>query len=672
MHPLHNGSQVVARPPKKPTSGTRGYFTESGENNVPSYPGQDWFNDNIDEFMNALDAAGIVFDENSTQHLSQLFSLSLPSSLGNDVVVFPTTKPSLEVGDTLTLDITHVKIQGEVFELSSSILGEVSAIVLDSYSNPVSITVGSTTLFLITRPFYNAKKKNTENFGRLFDKIQKDDGSETIVINCRGDSLTYGEDTTVDPQPADSSPTPSGRSHTMTRASESYPVALGRFLRDVFENTIIVHNQGFSGDNTKSGWNDWNQDLNQDLTVIMYGTNDAAFGFSPYQDFDAFLFYYRKIIEREIFVFNSAVMLIAPPPQKQVNSNTRLLDAYRAAIFALANEYGCPVVDGAEVFRSADSTLFSDNVHFRTLGYQWLAASIYSRILSKPNRFSSVASGSNMSVRFPEEGIKANWSNWGIQTQKASQVTPPLTSFTGGYVVETSSYDEVVSFNFYCECDDLIAIPNIEVANAKVVVSLNQGLWQPQYTFDDRVVEIVGGDLTAKPASVYEVDALNETLVLNRNSISELALQNRMHIASRGWKTLSFKILSNGSSGSPRLTVGGVNFESYEVINLWDSIRYAVKAPSTPIGNYTPLYIGQEYLDTSVGVFTWYKSTGLSNTDWKILTSGPNDTTQSGNQNPIGNVTPRFLGDEYLDTSPGQYIWYKSTGLSNTDWKIIT
>ncbi len=73
MHPLKNGSQAETRPPKKPTQGNAGWFTESGENNAPSYPGQDWFNSNIAEFLNALSGAGITFDPNREDHLLRCF-----------------------------------------------------------------------------------------------------------------------------------------------------------------------------------------------------------------------------------------------------------------------------------------------------------------------------------------------------------------------------------------------------------------------------------------------------------------------------------------------------------------------------------------------------------------------------------------------------------------------
>ncbi|MGL4830782.1 MAG: hypothetical protein ACRCXG_15980, partial [Vibrio sp.] len=74
MHKLQNGSQVSARPPRKPLVGLGGYFSESNEQSAPSYPGQDWFNDCIDEFLNALAAAGLTYDHTRTDHLARMIS----------------------------------------------------------------------------------------------------------------------------------------------------------------------------------------------------------------------------------------------------------------------------------------------------------------------------------------------------------------------------------------------------------------------------------------------------------------------------------------------------------------------------------------------------------------------------------------------------------------------
>lgn len=75
MHKLQNGSQVQVRPPRKPLVGTAGYLSESNEQGAPSYPGQDWFNDCTDEFLNALAVGNIAYQHEQTDHLARLFML---------------------------------------------------------------------------------------------------------------------------------------------------------------------------------------------------------------------------------------------------------------------------------------------------------------------------------------------------------------------------------------------------------------------------------------------------------------------------------------------------------------------------------------------------------------------------------------------------------------------
>ncbi|EEO00313.1 tail fiber protein [Vibrio cholerae 12129(1)] len=74
MHKLQNGSQVSVRPQRKPLVGLGGYFSESNDQGAPSYPGQDWFNDCTDEFINALDEMDITYDQEQLDHLARAFA----------------------------------------------------------------------------------------------------------------------------------------------------------------------------------------------------------------------------------------------------------------------------------------------------------------------------------------------------------------------------------------------------------------------------------------------------------------------------------------------------------------------------------------------------------------------------------------------------------------------
>lgn len=456
------------------------------------------------------------------------------------------------------------------------------------------------------------------NLSKYAEKVARD--SDAITIVCRGDSLTYGEDTTVAPTPPDTTPTASGRVHNKTRAATTYPQALQGYLQQAFSSSINVINQGYSGDNTKLGWGDWDVNVNSDLTIIMYGTNDAAQGFSPYQSISDYIFYYKKIIAREL-VKGAAVILITPPPQKQYGANVRLLDAYREAVFNIGEQYGIPVLDGVEVFYGVDSTRFSDNVHFREEGYKYIAAKVFAFLLSKFNNPTKVKSGTNINVRSFETSMKLKDGAWGTQLNKPSMVSPPLASYTGGYVVETSQYGNKVFICFYADEDDLIFTPSIIVANSTLSIELDFGLPQSQYSLDDRVTEIINGDITAKPSATLNLNVKDNTLTINRNSSYDTQNSARIHIASRGWHVISMYINSNQSSGAPLLTIAGMSFLNYETQKLWDDRRFVRKQEQNPINNVVPRYIGEEYLDTTAGQFEWYKATGTTASSWKKITN---------------------------------------------------
>ncbi|EKH4437857.1 hypothetical protein O7X60_000258 [Escherichia coli] len=456
------------------------------------------------------------------------------------------------------------------------------------------------------------------NLSKYAEKVARD--SDAITIVCRGDSLTYGEDTTVAPTPPDTTPTASGRVHNKTRAATTYPQALQGYLQQAFSSSINVINQGYSGDNTKLGWGDWDVNVNSDLTIIMYGTNDAAQGFSPYQSISDYIFYYKKIIAREL-VNGAAVILITPPPQKQYGANVRLLDAYREAVFNIGEQYGIPVLDCVEVFYGIDSTRFSDNVHFREEGYKYLAAKVFAFLLSKFNNPTKVKSGTNINVRTFETSMKLKDGTWGTQLNKPSMVSPPLASYTGGYVVETSQYGNKVFICFYADEDDLIFTPSIIVANSTLSIELDFGLPQSQYSLDDRVVEIINGDITSKPSATLNLNVKDNTLSIDRNSSYDTQKSARIHIASRGWHVISMYINSNQSSGSPLLTIAGMSFLNYETQKLWDDRFFVRKQAQNPINNVVPRYIGEEYLDTTAGQFEWYKSIGLAAENWKKITN---------------------------------------------------
>ncbi|WP_323947173.1 SGNH/GDSL hydrolase family protein [Aeromonas caviae] len=511
--------------------------------------------------------------------------------------------------------------------------------------------------------------RNLVAAANFISKVQRDIG---VKIVCRGDSLTYGEASTTGTQPADATPTTSGRVHTKKRASQTYPQALQEILQGVFGGTITVINQGYSGDNTAMGLSDWNISVSADLTIMMYGTNDAASGFSPYQTISDFVRNYELIIMREIG-FGSAVVLMSPPEQKQITTNTRLLDGYRDAVRGLAKKYYLPYIDGSEVTRSFDSTVFDDNVHFKTQGYQKIAAAVAAFILSKlGDSYANAKNGSSFSVRFEESPIKHKLSEWGVQSAKSGQKSPPLTSFTGGYVIETNTYNSKVIIPFYADSDDVVVQPSFYLQNAQCIIEVDGAYGQMQYTLDDKNQPQVAA-ITDKPAASKSVSTVDSNKLFDRAAtpVSEQKLI-RIQVGQKGWHYLSMHIESNGSSGSPLLSIWGFSFFNYDTQDAMDKVRLVRIGAINPVGNVTPEYIGEEYLDTTSGEFNWYKATGLTSASWKLMTLATSNLVRSGAGNPNGSITPRFVGDEYLDTTAGLFAWYKATGTSNMSWKQIT
>ena len=65
-------------------------------------------------------------------------------------------------------------------------------------------------------------------------------------------------------------------------------------------------------------------------------------------------------------------------------------------------------------------------------------------------------------------------------------------------------------------------------------------------------------------------------------------------------------------------------------------------------------------------------ATPVGDAGWTLAILSATNLSRVGAITPIGNVLPRFIGDEYLDSSVGQDNWYKSINTTNTGWKILT
>lgn len=215
-------------------------------------------------------------------------------------------------------------------------------------------------------------------YGQFIQKVRT---GQPYTIACRGDSLTYGQDTTS----SDRTAPPAG--HSRDRAPVQYPSALSSHLGSA----ATVINQGYSGDWAKRSYERWDQSAGSDLTIIGLGINDSRADWSEYPgEIGPFIEWYEKIILREL-AWGSACMIMLPLRQRGTESAD--LGAYRAALRALSANYGIPVFDGAEALAGYGAEVFSDDTHLNAKGYKILGVRAAMALMDAA---SSYGAGGNM------------------------------------------------------------------------------------------------------------------------------------------------------------------------------------------------------------------------------------------------------------------------------------
>ena len=185
---------------------------------------------------------------------------------------------------------------------------------------------------------------------------------------AQGDSLTYGQDM--------DGPRRQGiNGSTVPRSGTPYPEALQARL-----GPVRMLNEGFPGDRSIDGLARWSRAPASDLTVLMYGTNDALSqggAVPPAQ--------YRQALERLIARRRgaaSAVVVVLPPPTDRLLANLRLA-AYRRAALQAAREGHAYALDPAPALRRVDHP-FADPVHLTPQGYAAIGALVAAHLRIAP------------------------------------------------------------------------------------------------------------------------------------------------------------------------------------------------------------------------------------------------------------------------------------------------
>ncbi|MCU5687086.1 GDSL-type esterase/lipase family protein [Bacillus cereus] len=396
------------------------------------------------------------------------------------------------------------------------------------------------------------REKQSYLYARFFRKLRL---KESVIIECPGDSLTYGYDmNSADRRPPSTNSIPDGSTHKTDRASKTYPESLDEFLDIVYEGRVQVINRGYSGDGVKQGYNRWIEPSGSHISINCYGTNDSREPGTGYPgDIKEFLKWYRKMIERQLD-WGSAVILMTPP-KNRYDANP---DSYENAVFLLGEEYGIPVIKTDEMIAGYSPAIYSDGTHFNGKGYTIWASRIAALFVGKgPKKIRHVSDGSTLLSREYIDNVVYNSgaymrSNAGYPTPNEVTDGQGIGAFIGPGGKAT--------WSFYLETDDMVVLPTAYLeGNNSLKLTLDFGVQQADVCID-YLYGYPGVNHTVFPASTVSWKVPND--FPHKGSVTSPYFfkwgQPMLTISGKGWHTITAELV-----GSDTVSVLGLSFFSY-------------------------------------------------------------------------------------------------------------
>lgn len=215
----------------------------------------------------------------------------------------------------------------------------------------------------------------------LSEVMAKTNTGGTLVINCYGDSMTYGFDTlstTGDLQPGING-------SSATRALYQYPEALAACMTKAGF-SVTANNYGFPGDTSENGRNRFPSAVYCDVAIVMFGHNDAKVtggvpAVTPERFKENIVYIVRREQKKGAFV-----ILLKPPRLKESNytganlDRQRYMRLYAETVGQIAEQMSIPCVDVDEIVRHRGAEIYSDPIHFNKYGYNewgWNLAALF-------------------------------------------------------------------------------------------------------------------------------------------------------------------------------------------------------------------------------------------------------------------------------------------------------
>lgn len=354
----------------------------------------------------------------------------------------------------------------------------------------------------------------------------------------------------------------------------------------VFDNKITITKKLFSGHTTKWAYEDYNAS-NSDFVILNFGINDAMGAHVPKEylgDMDAFLKYYRLVIEREI-IAGTAVILLTPVKQTLVvdaddKDDRVLIDVYEQAVENLAKEYSCPCINGNDMTRNFGIELSEDFTHFTADGNKSIGCRLVALFVGQsPLSPMIVSGGSYLGVHPQIDNVNIvsptvyDYTDISPNTSAAissGNLVFPIVRIGKGLQATISGGGKVI-WSFYCEHDGMVVIPSVYTESEGVGcrMRLDFGVVQPKWN------------------NYWNYIGTSTSIDRNYNEPSEVEIPNNKFSTVGNGKCYGMHMISNSSQPVLKITTKG-----------WHTIEVTPVYPETKLRSVIPEEFGDGALAT--------------------------------------------------------------------------
>ena len=467
-------------------------------------------------------------------------------------------------------------------------------------------------------------------YSKIMRKLKKDEAKTNEVVNiiCRGDSLTYGYDTTSNDRRASvNKQNDNGVSQSTTIASITYPEALYEVLTNIFNKNITIENLGISGTTCEGSYESYYKARKNSIEIIMLGTNDSRNTNYPYYgNIERFIEYYEQLIIRST-LWGNAIIMIQPPSNNYMRDLN--IETYRVAIKKLTEKYCITLIDASEITNTFDYTHWSDLTHFTGKGYKYLGYAIANTlIIQDANQPLLIQSNSVLLTRPTEDScVFIGNVKYGMST---TAYTPYLFMGTDRKTpckaVAKYTGDGKIIYTFKTTEDNLVVMPTLYCQEGtQIKLTLDHGLQQPCTPLSTSQYQYTNFD-NNRPSQVIfeEVGRIAKNDYKNNKSLDEMLIINK-----RGWHSLTIEVISNNKlSDSSWIGLYGVEFISFEDwynmknYNKYDTLYHSSNEIGTPTPGGTNIILSKNISDYDFLIVS-YNYFGVENkvVDFKINTT---------------------------------------------------